>query len=272
MQNNKRIDSFEEASYDPVFFKRLALIEDKHFWFHTRNDIIKLLIEQMVGKFPKGYRVLEIGCGTGNVLRVLSKACSQGMVIGTDLYFEGLKFARSRLTCPLIQADLSTLPFQSKFDLIGLFDVLEHISNDKQALMNLSNRINPGGVLFITVPAHPSLWSYSDDGARHYRRYSAAELETKLRSAGFEIDYLTQYMATTFLLVWIARKFRGLMNGNKPYSYKEATRLTMSEFKVTPIINPILYTFLKFESWIVSRRFKLPFGTSLLALAYKPVL
>src|SRR3972149_940670 len=105
MQNNEKLTSFEQESYDPIFFKRLASIEDEHFWFRTRNKIIQSLIEQIVGKFPKGYRVLEIGCGTGNVLRVLSKACSQGMVIGSDLYFGGLKFAQSRSTSPLIQAD-----------------------------------------------------------------------------------------------------------------------------------------------------------------------
>ncbi len=160
------------ASYDPVFFDRLVAVENKHFWFRSRDQVIRKLIQQTVVKFQPGYRVLEIGCGTGNVLNVMRKACSQGFVVGSDLFFEGLKFARDRVTCPLIQADLHAMPFQAKFNLIGLFDVIEHIPNDQEILERLKQILVPGGFLFITVPANPSLWSYTDEAAHHFRRYN----------------------------------------------------------------------------------------------------
>lgn len=270
MKNSERNDSPVQESYDPIFFKHLTSVEDEHFWFRTRNEIIRSLIEQIVGKFSKGYKVLEIGCGTGNVLRVLGEACLDGMLIGSDLHFGGLKFARSRVTSPLIQADLHFLPFKSKFNLIGLFDVIEHIPNDEEVLNHLNRMITPGGYLFLTVPAHPSLWSYFDEGAHHCRRYQQQELEIKLHSAGFEIEFLTQYMAFTFPLMWLARRFTGLVNGNKSISIERATRLTLAEFKVTPLVNPILTWLLRYEVQILTRRRKLPFGTSLLVLARKP--
>ncbi len=204
-------------------------------------------------------------------MRELNTACSQGLVIGTDLFIGGLKFARNRVARPLVQADLHALPFEPIFNLICLFDVIEHIPNDEEVLENLMRMIAPGGYLFLTVPAHPSLWSYFDEGSRHCRRYRRAELETKLRSAGFRIEFLTYYMALIFPLVWLARKLTGLVSGNRTISIERATALTLEEFRVTPVVNPVLAWLLGWEIRILSRRHKLPFGTSLLALAQKPL-
>ncbi|MCL4824486.1 MAG: hypothetical protein KJZ57_09740, partial [Anaerolineales bacterium] len=73
-RKNVKLES-ERDSYDPVFFERLASVEDEHFWFRTRNHVIRALTRQVTGKLPPGCRVLEIGCGAGNVLRELGKAC-----------------------------------------------------------------------------------------------------------------------------------------------------------------------------------------------------
>jgi 2-polyprenyl-3-methyl-5-hydroxy-6-metoxy-1,4-benzoquinol methylase len=260
----------EMQSYDPILFAHLAVVEDKHFWFRTRNQVIRALIQQIIPKFSPGYWVLEVGCGTGNVLRELSKTCLQGLVVGIDLYFGGLKFARDRVTSPLVQADLHAMPFEARFNLIGLFDVIEHIPNDEEILEHLKSMIVPGGYLFLTVPAHPSLWSYFDEGSHHCRRYKRAELERKLKSAGFKIDFVTYYMALIFPLVWLARKLNEVINGNKSLSIEQATSLTLTEFKITPLVNPLLTWLLGWETKILARRHKLPFGTSLLALAQKP--
>jgi SAM-dependent methyltransferase len=256
-------------SFDTVLFSYLVKIEDQHFWFRTRNHVIRALIRQLVKDFPPGYRVLEIGCGTGNVLREISIACPHGLVVGTDLYLDGLKFAKKRVDIPLVQADLHALPFESKFNLVGLFDVIEHIPNDEEVLQHLNCMIGSGGYLFLTVPAHPALWSYFDEGSHHCRRYRQSELETKLRLAGFEIEFITPYMAIIFPLVWLARKFTSLVKGRESVTIEDATTLTLAEFTVTPVVNPILTWLLSFETQILARRRKLPFGTSLLVLAQK---
>jgi cyclopropane fatty-acyl-phospholipid synthase-like methyltransferase len=62
-------------SYDPHYFKPLSAIEDRHFWFRARNQVIAGLVGQLTARLPAGYRVLEVGCGTGNVLRALEEAC-----------------------------------------------------------------------------------------------------------------------------------------------------------------------------------------------------
>ncbi len=108
-------------SYDPTYFALLFQIEDRHFWFRARNQVIATVVKRLTADMPRGYRVLEIGCGTGNVLRVLEQVCTDGTVIGLDLFLEGLRYARQRTHAMLVQGDMLHLPFGAPFDLIGLF-------------------------------------------------------------------------------------------------------------------------------------------------------
>src|SRR5688500_16313751 len=110
----------------PPEFQALFDAEDNHFWFRARNRIIAEIFETLlVGKAP-GYGVLEVGCGDGNVLRVLERVCSEG---------DGLEFARRRNSrTELITADVNDWPFEHPFEFICLFDVLEHIEQDAQTL------------------------------------------------------------------------------------------------------------------------------------------
>ena len=82
--------------YDRACFDSLAEIEEKHFWFRARSRVIETLARQITASLPAGYRVLEVGCGTGNVLRAMERACPAGSVIGLDYYAEGLRYARHR--------------------------------------------------------------------------------------------------------------------------------------------------------------------------------
>src|SRR5690349_11902313 len=74
------------SSYDPDLFRTLFTVEDRHFWFRARNRLIRTLTRQVTARLPAGYRVLEVGCGTGNVLRYLEQASPRGTVIGMDLF------------------------------------------------------------------------------------------------------------------------------------------------------------------------------------------
>jgi SAM-dependent methyltransferase len=263
--------SFEQGdSYDPLFYDSIARIEDKHFWFRKRNQIIDTLVRQLIAAFQPDYRVLEIGCGTGNVLKVLEQACPGALVLGLDLHIEGLLFAHARLNSPLVQADLYHLPFGSKFDLVCAFDVLEHLQDDESVLKYLYDIIAPGGFLFLTVPAHPSLWSFLDEAYHHCRRYKPGDLEKKLTDTGFQVVYATQFMTILYPFVWLSRKLRFIGLKQDKLSDEEFNALATSEFKITPIMNPFFATLLSIEIPFIASRKKLPVGTSLLALAHKP--
>jgi 2-polyprenyl-3-methyl-5-hydroxy-6-metoxy-1,4-benzoquinol methylase len=261
--------SVSHRSYDPSYFALLSAVEDRHFWFRTRNHVISVLVNQIVANLAPGYRVLDVGCGTGHVLRVVEEACTHGKVIGLDLFAEGLHYAKRYASYLLVQADLFRPPFGTQFDLICLFDVLEHLPDDEQVLRDLSAMLKPGGTLLLTVPAHPSLWSYFDEASHHYRRYTPAELEGCLVDAGFSIDYLTQYMASIFPFVWLGRRVKSAMGLRRADHRNRTHTLAHRELRITPGVNDFLRLLLSLEVRMIARRLRLPVGTALLALARK---
>ncbi len=253
------------ARFNPAYFEQLFRIEDRHFWFHTRNRILAALAAQLSGSFPAGSKVLEIGCGNGNVLRHLQRACDGRLVVGMDAFEEGLRLARKR-NCPsLVQGDATQHPFRSRFDLVGLFDVLEHVPDDAALLRQIRAIVRPGGALLLTVPARKSLWSYFDEASGHCRRYEMDELRERLEQAGFEIEYLTPYMLTLLPLMWLGRRLATLTRGRRRSS--SPTDMALRELQLTPGINGLLRFCLEREIPRILQRRKLPFGTSLLAVA-----
>lgn len=254
----------ETGGYDPAFFDQLAVIEGRHFWFCARNDLILGLARRISSTLKPCDRVLEVGCGTGNVLRVLEKAFPNCRLVGLELWFDGLRHARSRCGAYLVQADIRNSPFGKQFDVVGMFDVLEHLSEDQETLRLVHNALRPGGKLMLTVPAHQSLWSYFDEAARHYRRYSADGIRQHLEDVGFEVEFLTQFMACIFPIVWAYRKL-GRLRGNT----NSARELASEEFRLVPVVNRILKGLLHLEANWICRGHSLPVGTSLVVVARK---
>lgn len=255
-----------KGGYDPAFFDELARVEDKHFWFRARNRLILKVTRKIMQTLGQCNLVVEVGCGTGNVLRVLKQASPQSLVVGIELWFDGLRHARKRSDAPLIQAHIRNWPIGRPADLLCLFDVLEHIPDDRETLAQLRNHLAPGGCLLLTVPAHQSLWSYFDEAAQHCRRYSPESIATKITEAGFQVEFLSQFMATIFPLVWTFRKMRG----RRRESAAAARAKTDDEFKIVPLANQLLTAILSLESEWLARGHHLPFGTSLIVVARKP--
>lgn len=256
------------ARYNPAYFDQLFRIEDHHFWFHSRNRIISDVVAGVTKSFQGGYKVLEIGCGNGNVLRHLEKTCEGQLVVGMDAFDEGLRLARRRNCTRLVRGDANRHPFASQFDLVGVFDVLEHVPQDERLLDQIRAILRPGGVLLITVPARMSLWSYFDEASGHCRRYEYGELRAKLAKAGYEVDYITPYMLTLLPLMWCGRRLASLTSGWRKKN--SATDMALSELRLTPGVNGVLKWCLGREIPRVVARRGLPFGTSLLAIARAP--
>lgn len=261
-------DESTHQSYDPTFFQYLIDVEDRHFWFRSRNRIIAALVKRLTSNYSENYRVLEVGCGTGNVLRVLKQVCPNGSVVGMDLYVEGLTYAQKRTPAALVQGDMHQPPFTDQFEVIGLFDVLEHLPDDRQVLSDLKGMLREDGVLLLTVPAHQALWSYFDEASHHCRRYQPDEVRYKLIEAGYDVEYISQYMMSIFPLVWAGRHLsalrRRVSGGRNGTSVEE---LTVRELRPMPIINEALSLVLSIEEkWLTGGR-TLPLGTSLLVVA-----
>jgi len=163
-----------------------------------------------------------------------------------------------------VVGDVHTASFPHKLHLVGLFDVLEHLPDDEQVLRDLNRFLLPGGFLLLTVPAHMSLWSYFDVAACHCRRYQLQELRQKLLDTGYEIEYLSEFMTALFPLVWAARRFRA--TGPSVAANRQQVA---AELRIIPIFNGLMTWLLSLEARWIARRRRLPFGTSLLAVARK---
>lgn len=265
-----RVTNREHNSYNPEHFARLADIERNHFWFRARNRIISSRVAELVKGLAPGYRLLEVGCGTGNVLRVLERTCSGGMVVGMDLYQEGLRFARRNNNCALVQADVQACPFLAAFDIIGAFDVIEHLPDDTGVLRHLGSMLKPGGTLILTVPAHASLWSYFDAASHHCRRYEIPDLQSKLEESGYRVSYVSEFMTCLFPLIWLARRLAAHLPSASSAGADEACcQLAHRELRIIPVVNQVLCFLLSREGRRIERGKRLPLGTSIIAIAQR---
>ena len=248
--------------YSPQFFEKLARIEDRHFWFRFRNRLLAYLVQDLAESLPQGFRLLEAGCGNGNVLRFLSATVRRGAVIGIDLFEEGLRIARQRSNAFLVRGDIHASPFQCQFEIICAFDVIEHLHDDRQALRDFHRLLADDGFLLLTVPGHMALWSYFDEAAGHYRRYSRKELERTLQACGFQVEFVTEFMMVLYPLLWISRRVSGWLSRSKTPEEQSLT-----DFRVVPGLNLLLLLLLFWELPLIRRRIRIPLGSSLLAIA-----
>jgi SAM-dependent methyltransferase len=255
-------------SYDPRYFEPLFATEDRHFWFLARNRVICQLAAKALPVDGLG-RLLEVGCGTGFVLRALEKEFPEKLVTGMDLFLEGLRLANQRVTCGLVQGDLAAPPFKGGFDLVGMFDVLEHIEDDRGVLDHLFKLVKPGGSLLLTVPADPGLWSYFDVASCHFRRYSLQDLREKVQAAGFDVNFTSPFIALTYPAL---RFQRLLMNKSGTDNPETAADQAEEDLKIIPVINDIVKWILYLEADWLARGRRLPFGSSLVLLARKPAI
>lgn len=254
-------------TYDPAYFATIAEVERQHFWFQTRNAMVGDLVKSAVAGMGPGCRVLEVGCGTGGLLCILESVCTGGTVTGMDLYPEALEFARQRTSCRLEFGDIREMVFEERFHVVCMCDVLEHLPDDETVLRRLRDMILPEGMLVLTVPAFPSLWSYFDEVSHHCRRYSSASLRQTLRHAGFTVDYISHYMGVLLPVAYVVRCLRGLWHRRPGNIGQSGNRLVSHELRVSPVMNGLFGILLRLEHPLIRRRVKLRFGTSLVAIA-----
>jgi 2-polyprenyl-3-methyl-5-hydroxy-6-metoxy-1,4-benzoquinol methylase len=249
------------AAYDAAGIDRLLAVEDRHFWFRARNQIIAALVRAPIRSLPEGFRILEVGCGSGNVLRVLKVvAADRGSVEGLEVSAPAAAAARTRTGLSVTNGYLADLDAPAPYDVIAAFDVLEHIKDEHAVLAEMRARLKDGGRVILTVPAHPTLWSAFDVASEHMRRYTLAGLTAALGKAGFEVEYLSYFMSLLYPAMWLRRH---LLRADRD----DLAAVYDSEFRIVPGINRVAYEILRQEAHVIRRGGRLPFGTSLAVIA-----
>ena len=246
----------EPSSFPPSAYKELVKYEDSHWWFDSRNILLDWVFSSNCvdrGDF------LEIGCGSGIVTSFLEGRYPGINFSASDLHEEGLHYAAKRFTrSRCFQLDVTSMNVVNKYDLIGCFDVLEHIQQDSLVLSNVRNALRTEGLLMLTVPQHMFLWSTTDTIACHKRRYNRDDLALKLKLAGFKIKFSTSFVTLLFPALIFVRFFARNPNYNPE-----------SEFNLNPFINKFLSLVMHVEFFLIKVGISFPFGGSLLIFAQK---
>jgi SAM-dependent methyltransferase len=248
------------ATFNPEMFDTLVRIEETSFWFVNRAALIVWLLKK---HFPGAANFLEIGCGTGSVLLALRRSDVQFRLFGSELHSRGLEFARQRLDrgITLMQMDARKIPARGEFDIIGAFDVLEHIPEDDEVMREMHSALRTGGGVVIAVPQHPWLWSPADEQAHHQRRYARGELEAKLKRCGFAIERTTSFNSLLLPAMVASRQLI------KYRARKQEAQEPLAEFETTKGVNGVLSEILRLEVAATKAGFSWPVGGSRFVVA-----
>lgn len=235
----------------PILFS----VEQSHWWHTGRRKILAAFVEEICREVTdRRPRILDVGCGTGANLLMLSK---YGDAEGVDVSEDALAFCRERGLDKVKLGAAEQLPYDdATFDLVTAFDVVEHMDDDLAGLSEMRRVLRPGGRVLLFVPTFMFLWGLQDDVSNHRRRYRLSQLRRVLEQAGFEIERTTYANITFFLPILLIRKLMR-WTGTKAAS---ENNINVTAF------NGILGTLLGAESWIL-RYMNLPFGVSGLCVA-----
>jgi len=177
-------------------YRQMAELDERHWWYRARREVLAALIRRLANP-PKGARLLEIGCGTGHNLAMLGDF---GHVDALEFDEEARSVAERRLGREIMRAPLPELAGvpDRHYDLIGAFDVIEHIDDDRSAIASIAAKLKPGGKFVMTVPAHAWMWSAHDAVNHHKRRYSRRSLNALIEGSPLRLVSLGYFNSLLF--------------------------------------------------------------------------
>jgi SAM-dependent methyltransferase len=235
---------------DPAYVA-VHMEEDRsHWWFRGRLAVIRATLRRALP--PRPVRLLELGCGSGNVLAALGEF---GEAVGMEAHEDLTAAARAAgldVRVGRLPDDLGVAPGWA--EVVLLLDVIEHVDDDVAALCAARAAVREGGLLVVTVPAYQWLWSGHDEVLGHRRRYTAAGLRAAVERAGFEVVRVSYFNTLLFPLLAAVRGWKRV-RGDRGHDLHRPPAL----------VNWLLERVFAFERRLVPR-VRLPFGASLLLL------
>jgi len=242
---------------DDRAYETAARVENEHWWFRGRREILASVLDRHLPPRPSPRRVLEVGCGNGGNLTLLAR---YGSVFAIEMDDRARERASLRGIGTVARGWLpDAIPFaDDSFDAIAAFDVLEHVEDDAAAVNALRDRLSTRGVLVVTVPAFQWLWSEHDSLSHHLRRYTREQLNTLLQRAGLNVLYCGCFNTLLLPLAIANIKLGGLVSRNAYRGFQTPPRL----------MNHALEWIFKKESFVIPR-VTIPLGMSIVACALR---
>jgi SAM-dependent methyltransferase len=243
-----------EADEFQVMFEN----EKAHWWYVSKRRIIRTLFRKQ-----KNSAILDIGCGTGIVLKELEK---YGEVYGLDVSKEAIEFCRERGIKKLRLGSANKLPYkEGTFTHILILDVLDHEAvSERKALREIWRVCKPGAQVFINDVALELLRSRHDDVYHTKHRYTKKEMKALVEKAGFAVERVTYWNLFLFPLILLFRKLDNFLIGSRLKKYELKSNISKTPW----LINELLILLLGFEAFLI-RYIDLPIGTSVFCVARK---
>lgn len=241
---------------DKKLYRDYPRIVETHWWYRGRAKIIRSVLNRFV--LIKRNQLLDVGAGPGSNIGILKDFAENITALEPDQ--ELLRVGKQlHPDTYFIHGEFPIDAPQKTFDVISLFDVLEHIKDDESALGAAHDLLTKEGMLVVTVPAYMFLWSEHDEIAHHFRRYTHKELRKRLESAGFRIEYISYFNTLLFLPIIFVRVLKKMVR----------IRTKRSDFSLTTgFFNTALGQLFSLEASVLSK-ISLPFGVSLIAIVKK---
>jgi SAM-dependent methyltransferase len=237
----------------------MRAVEDHYWWYQALRPHVARAIEPM----PPDFSLLDAGCGTGGMLKVVRQKFPAAHLTGVDHSTHALELTAARETgAKLIPASVHELPFPAEsFDVVLSLDVLSHAGvDDSLALRETFRVLRTGGRLILNVAAFDFLKGAHDCAVDVNHRYTRRQLRGRLADASFFVERSSYWNATftppIALARWLSR-------------FRPPEDKPRSDFRPLPgILNSMLQRIAALEL-SASRHVSLPFGTSLFAVARK---
>jgi SAM-dependent methyltransferase len=253
--------ALECADYPSEGFDVTSEVEANSFWCRARNRILRRVVERFTDR-SRRLAVLELGCGIGGVIAELRNV-SNLQLTASEIYVQGLRYARSRFPdVDFIQLDATRIPFRDQFDIVGAFDVLEHIANDEQVMHGVHQALRPGGVFIVTVPQYQWMWSALDEIVHHKRRYAKSALLEKLRANQFDVLFCSSFVTVLFPAMMVSR-----LLARRRATSQRTREAFASEVTLAPVANRLCDWIMRLDELAIRLGLSLPFGGSLLVVA-----
>jgi len=233
-----------------------AKIEDVHWWFKARREIMIDLLKRYV-PIKNNKTIAEIGCGTGGNLKFFQNYYN---VIGIDTSPEAIEYARRRIHSPIFLGDFRDVLVDrwNSLDAIVLADILEHIDDDATFLRDIVTRLKVGAILLLTVPAHAFMWSHHDIVLGHKRRYSKKKLQLLWKDLDIEELFFSSFNSALFPAIALYRILKP--GGSDPKKSNLALPPSWANYA--------LYKLFAFER-ILLELIPLPYGVSYIVILKK---
>ena len=221
------------------------------------------LILSVMDRLGRPTAVVDVGAGNGIVSAYLQE---QGIeVVAVEPGIDGADACRRKgltvFQSGLVELELPTGAVPS----VGLFDVIEHLADPERLLVEVARVLIPGGLLYLSVPALPLLWSQQDDFACHHRRYTLRRLDAEFDKLPFRRELASYAFVVGVPFAYLRRALpyrRGVRQSDAELAEQLIKELGSSD----RLTAGLLAASARVERWLISRRVRLPIGSSLTAV------